>query len=387
MGGGLSFDAALQMTLIQSPVIKTSLYELGKGEGEVIQSGLFFNPLFSYSVENVFGNKDWRGWKSAEQRVEISQAFYTTCRREHEVNRAKWRVLAIQSEQSYVEYRVVNEMKKAFLEVVAAQEMLSLATHAHEIAQAFLRAIQVKSEGGKVRPIEINKGLLGLANSEIALQKAITNLEVARNDLALFWGESCPDFDCLEFPFYDLQCPPLLDDCLTSIDEHPLLLKVQCEQMVAFNEIKLQKALAFPDLIVTAGYKTLQRTHERGMILGIAFPLAIFNRNQGNCIRAEAESSCAYNLFLEQQLALQVRMTHLHKQAMQSYFEVVQFETAILKLAEESFKMVQEGYMAGKYEYLDLLEAERTYFDTKERYIAALLSFYQKQIDIEYLIL
>lgn len=382
---GLTYDGALQKTLIESYLIQSSLNEIEGKEGERIQSGLFLNPVFSYSVENVFGNRDWKGWESAESRYEIAQPIQINGQRQCESNIACYRLHAAQFRHSYLEVKVANALKIAYLDVCKAQELLDLAIEQKRTSSEINEAVLAKSENGKVSALEIKKSLIGLANSELALQKAHTNLEITREKLASFWCGSCADFECLDFPYYEFECPPSLEECVYDNCHHPLLLQIQFDQLCAEEEVKLEKAQRFPNLIVTAGYKTLNNTRNKGMVLGLAFPLNIFDRNQGNVAASEAEHCRAFNRYLDIQIALQTRLSGLHKEVMQSYSEVIQIKTIILILAEEAYAITLDGYNAGKFEYLDLLDAQKTLFEAKERYVEALSSFFKKQTDIEYL--
>lgn len=384
LSAALTYDVALQKTLIQSPAILASLDEIEEREGDKIQSGLYINPIVSYSVENVFGNKHWRGWNSAEQRLEFSQAIRVGGEREYRLSMAEYRLLAKQFQHSYLEMQVAGALKKAFLEVIVAQERLNLANEQMSTSQAIRRTVLLKAENGKANPLEINRALMGAANIELILKRATTDLAVARQQLARFWGDLSPDFDEVEYPFYDFECPSSLEECLSDHAAHPLLLKTQFDQLAAADEIKLAKAQAIPDVIVTAGFKTLRNTNERGMIIGIAIPLPFFDRKQGEIYRTEAQNCRIYNIYFEQQIALEVRLAALHKEAMRAYTELVQLKTVILEIAEDSFEIVQEGYSAGKFEYLDLLEAQKTLFESQERCIQALFKFFEIQTDIEY---
>ncbi len=382
---GLTYDGALQKTLIESYLIQSSLNEIEGREGERIQSGLFLNPIFSYSVENVFGNRNWKGWESAESRYEIAQPIQINGQRQCESNIACYRLHAAQFRHSYLELKVANALKMAYLDVCKAQEVLNLAIEQKGISKQINEAILAKAEHGKVSALEIKKSMIALASSEIALQKAHTAHDIFREKLASFWCGSCSDFDCLDFPYYEFECPPSYEECVSDNCHHPLLLKTQFEQLAAEEEVRLEKAQRFPNLIVTAGYKTLNNTRDKGMVLGLAFPLNIFDRNQGNVCRSEAEHCRAFNLYLDVQIALQTRLSGLHKEVMQSYSELIQIKTIILGLADEAYKITLEGYSAGKFEYLDLLDAQKTLFEAKEQYIEALSTFFKKQTDIEYL--
>lgn len=59
------------------------------------------------------------------------------------------------------------------------------------------------------------------------------------------------------------------------------------EHLAAHQNLNLEKSLAIPDVTVTLGYKTLQDTGNKGMILGASIPIPLFNQNQGNIQKLE----------------------------------------------------------------------------------------------------
>lgn len=384
---GITLEEALQKTMIQSPVMMSSLNEIEEREGERIQSGLYFNPLFSYTVENVFGAKHWKGWQSAESRYEFSQPIEIGGQRCLRTNIASYRISSAQFEYAALELTIANAVKKAFIQVAARQELVGLAARQRKVANDIYTVVMEKSASGKLSQMDINRARLGVVNAELAEQKAFLDLDHARYQLAALWGDACPDFEDVEFCFFAFTCPPPYEECIASYCGHPLLMQIQLQQLAALEETKLQKAIRIPNVVVTAGYKTLNINHERGMILGVAFPLGIFDRNQGNIYRSEAHAERAANRYAEVELALSSKLAAAHRDTMRAYLEVMQLQNSVMKMAEESFAMAKEGYASGKFEYLQLLDAEKMFFETEERMIEALAAFYKNQTDIEYLTL
>ncbi len=58
----LSFDEAVSKTLSLSPRLRIASSEINEKAGAKIQSSLYPNPVAGYSVENIFGNKNWQGY-------------------------------------------------------------------------------------------------------------------------------------------------------------------------------------------------------------------------------------------------------------------------------------------------------------------------------------
>ncbi len=383
----ITYDEAVQRAMLQSPVLRACHAEHEERQGDLIQSGLYENPIFAFSIENVLGNHDWKGWRAAESRYEIAQPIQIGGQRKHQSQAALYRCYAAEAECASTKLQLLNDLKKAFVGVVAAQEFLSLAKQQQDIAVEVLKAVEAKVEAGKVSPLAKNKALLGVADSKLQMQKAHVDLETARLKLSLLWGSSCVDFDEADYPFFQIGCPPPLEECLADIEDHPALIEAYFNQQAVQEDLAFEKSARIPDVVVLVGYKTVHENGDKGMILGASIPLPVFNRNQGNIRRASAETSRAQEEYIEKQLRLETKLSQLHKEAVRAYQEAEQLDSNILQLAHESFTYTREGYEAGKFEYLDLLDAQRTLFEAQERHIEALLNFLEKQADIEYLTL
>jgi cobalt-zinc-cadmium efflux system outer membrane protein len=54
--------------------------------------------------------------------------------------------------------------------------------------------------------------------------------------------------------------------------------------------------------------------------------------------------------------------------------------------AESAFNASQEGYLEGKFSYLDVLDVQRSLFDAKDTYINSLVSYHKALTSLERLI-
>ena len=62
---------------------------------------------------------------------------------------------------------------------------------------------------------------------------------------------------------------------------------------------------------------------------------------------------------------------------------VVEFRDKILPKAEESLKLIERGYKEGEFNYIDLLDAQRTWAETRISYIESLKNLNLLIADIE----
>ncbi len=381
----LSFDEAVSKALYLSPKLKIADSETNEKAGLKTQSSLYPNPIAGYSVENVFGNKDWQGWEAAESRYEIAQLVELGGKRGFRYQTAKLQYYAAQAGFEAKQLSLLNQLLKLFTLVVAAQENLELALSQTKIAEEVYKTVTAKVEAGKVSLIQQNKAEIAFSTAQINEEKAKADFFKSKQRLSILWGNSCPDFDKACFPFYEINLPTPFYECLADLRGNPELLRSQMEHLAAHQNLNLEKSLAIPDVTVTLGYKTLQETGNKGLILGASIPIPLFNQNQGNVQRARAQTHKTHDQYVELELALENKLSIAHKDLVRAYREAEKIRSTVLKAAVQSFELAREGYQEGKFEYLDMLDSQKTLFEVRERYIQSVLNYHQNMADIEYL--
>lgn len=381
----LSFEDAVFRTLSLSPKLRIADTEINDKAGQQVQTLLLPNPVAGYSVENVFGNKNWQAWDAAESRYEIAQLVELGGKRGFRQQTAKFQYYAAQAGFEAKKLSILNRLLKLFTFVVAAQENLELAISQAKIAEEVYTTVAAKVEAGKVSLIQQNKAEISLSTAQINLQKTKADFLKSKERLSILWGDTCPCFDKAYFPFYEINLPIPFEECLIDLKGNPELLRSQMEHLAAHQNLNLEKAIAVPDVTFTLGYKTLQDTGNKGLIIGASIPIPLFNQNQGNVQRARAQAIKTQNQYVELELALENKLSIAYKDLVRAYQEAEKIGSTVLKAANQSFELAKEGYKEGKFEYLDMLDSQKTLFEVRERYIQALLNYHQSLADIEYL--
>ncbi|MDP1836079.1 MAG: TolC family protein [Chlamydiales bacterium] len=381
----LTFEEAVQRTFCQSPLLHISNDEIGERAGARQQSKRLPNPTAAWSVENVFGNREWQGWESAESRYEIGQLIELGGKRSYRSNAATYQLFAAQAGYAAQKTMVLNRLSKAFAEVAGLQEQVKLADEQAKIADEVYKTVSAKLEAGRISLIQQNKAEIALWTARISYNAAVTDFAKAKERLSAFWGCSCPDFNEVDYWFYELAAPESLEECFCTLENNPELLRSHFEYLSSQQNLNLERAGSVPDVTVAVGYKTLRETGNKGMILGASIPIPIFNQNQGNIQKARFESQKMQDQFQNLQLVLKNRLSAAYRDLIRAYREAEQLKTSVLKNATQSFDLASEGYKEGKFEYLDVLDSQRTLFDVRGRYIQTLVNYHKSMADIKYL--
>ena len=278
---------------------------------------------------------------------------------------------------------LLNRLSNAFIRVAATQELVKLAVDQQSIAQEVLRITHAKVAAGKLSLIQQNKAEVAKSLAELNSKKTWAEFKTAKNCLALLWGCPYPDFDFVDYPFYDISAPLPLEVCLSELCNQPEVIQSLYEYSAAYHNLRLEQSARIPDVTLTLGYK--YEAGEKGLVAGLAFPLPVWNHNQGNIKRAYYDMLKTGEQGKQLWLFLEAKLSNSYLELIRTYQEAQDLKNVILNSAAQAFELVQIGYQEGKFEYLDVLDAQRTLFEVRERYIQALVNYHNRRAEIEYL--
>lgn len=145
----------------------------------------------------------------------------------------------------------------------------------------------------------------------------------------------------------------------------------------------MEKRQVIPDINVSAGYKRLSSENIDTVQLGVEIPAPFFNRNQGNIQKGKALSRKAKseNLSVYNDMLFQLRRNFNSYNV--ELKRVIEYKGRILPKAEESLTLITRGYKEGEFNYIDLLDAQRTWAETRISYIESLKNLNLFIADIE----
>jgi len=111
---------------------------------------------------------------------------------------------------------------------------------------------------------------------------------------------------------------------------------------------------------------------DNGLInLQIGAPIPVFNKNQGNISAARAEYVRASREVERIENAIKARLAAAAGDFDASMAAVDKYASDILPNAQEGLELAEIAYQAGETSYIQVLIAQRTYFETNLQYIAS----------------
>ncbi len=152
-------------------------------------------------------------------------------------------------------------------------------------------------------------------------------------------------------------------------------------------DLALHCAERIPNFEAGAAVKKDTGTGFTVVDVGIGVPLPVFNRNQGNIVRAQAALASARTEIRRLELELRERLATAFEQYVGARRRAETYAGSILPSARRSLELTTTGYREGEFAYLTLLTAQRTYYDTTLNYLVSLEEVWGRSVELEGMLL
>jgi cobalt-zinc-cadmium efflux system outer membrane protein len=375
--GELTLRQALALALTRSPELAAVSYDIRIGDARVLQAKLLPNPEAEFTSENIAGSGEYSGAKLSENTLLLGQLIELGGKR-----RARVREAAAGRDLAGFDYEtkkreVFLKTAQDFIDVLALQRRVEINEQLVRLANDFIPVVVKRIEAGKASTLEKTRFDVAIGSARIDLEQAKHDLVAARQRLASRWGSLKPRFASVAGNFDATPATVSLDVLAGRLAANPRLARFGAEVAQREAALAREKAAAVPDVTLRAGGRQINEANDMTAVLGFSVPLPLWNRNQGN-IRAARER--IHRADAEQAAVAAELMTELTE----GYENLERARAAILILrenvlsgAEEALKATTDGFEAGRFSYLDVLEARRTTGAARTQYLQAITDYHK----------
>jgi outer membrane protein, heavy metal efflux system len=239
-----------------------------------------------------------------------------------------------------------------------------------------LRISRARRQAGEISEAELRKIELEGLKYENGAIDADMELDVVRSKLAALLGlpreAELPESVATPLPPPAGSLAALTERALAA---RPDVLAVRKAREAAEAALAREKREALPDLTVGVSY-TRSRFAASGdnpntLGLGLSMPLPIFDRNQAGIGRARVAIERALNDAERVEIRVREEVSEAIRRAERAGARIAVFEGGMLERAEKAQLTAEQSYRAGAISLLELLEAQRTYLETRADYLRA----------------
>ena len=384
--GLLTLPQVHALALMHNPQLRAFAWEVRAAEARQLQASLSPNPEINAEMEELTGSGNRSGFDGAETAIVLKQKIELGNKRAK-----RQKVASLQKELAGWDYQanrldVFTQVTRSFVGVLATQQRAQLAEDMVNLSQKVLKTVSQRVQAGKDSPVEQTKAQIALANSEIVFEKTKKNLEAARMQLSITWAGKTPVFAKVDGKLDSITAVPALEELTGLIQSNPDMARWAVEMDQRRANLKLAKANAISDIKLGGGVQHFNETDESAFIVGVTIPIPIFNRNQGQVLEARYAIAKARAQRRAFEAAIHNALSQTYATLTSAYTEAKGLKDKVLEGAQSAFDAANEGYQAGKLNFLVVLDAQRTLFEAKAKYIEALENFHLAKAKAERLV-
>ena len=372
----LRLEVALGLAMGANPEISVALREQEATEGVRIQAGVRHNPYISSEIQDTRRN-------TQQITLQFNQEIELGNKRESRLALADILHTKATAELDALKATIHANTVNAFYEVLVAQERLALSKSSFEVANAAVNAATKRVNAGKSSPVEETKSNIAASSAKIELNQSNSQLNSARKRLSALWGNPFPVFEQAYGDVENIPLVPSFENLLALLENAPAIVIANLEVSARGGSIKLARSQSTPNITISAGIVHNQELGLNQAILGLSAPIPLFDRNQGNVQEAVSLQYKAQDELIALKTQLATKLAGEHERLSVARLSAISLREEILPGAQNAFEAANKGFNAGKFNFLDVLDAQRTLFQAKSQYIQVLLDAHQAIAEIE----
>jgi cobalt-zinc-cadmium efflux system outer membrane protein len=373
----IDLAAAIRLALEQ-PGLRAAALDVAASEAALKQAASHPNPELAYLREGHDAG-------SRTATIQVNQAIELGGKRRARMAVAEGEAGLARSALAARRREVRAEVIAAYYTLLVAQERQALAQALTGLARQGLEVAAKRVAAGKISPIDETKARLAALDASTELAQAGAELAVARTRLGLLVGEPAGAITLVEgqggLPALP-ELPPLTALLARATDAGDVG-RARSQLAASQAQAAVERSARVPDLTLSLGSQRVDGVDGRQAVFGVSVPLPLFNRNQGNLTAALRRSDKAREELAAAQLAgaAELRAAHVRYGAARS--EALLLRQDVIPSARKAHALTLKGFEAGKFAFLDVLDAQRTWFQAQSRHAAAVLAAWRAYADIE----
>lgn len=360
--GPLSLATATALAEAHNPGVSAARRELEASEADVRQAGLLPNPELAVLLED-----ERRATRTTTAQLNIPlelggkrAARVAEARRASELAQAG--LLGAQAE-------LRAQLLAAFFRVLVAQERVKLAGASAELSTRGADATARRVAAGKISPVDETRARVEQANAGLELADARAEMQSARQALASFWGSPDLDYAQVEGELDALPARADAQQLLAALDSAPALQASRLEWERRKAAIEVERSKQLPDLTLNVGAKRSNETQITQAVIGVTVPLPLFDRNQGRLQAALSRADKAEDDYRATRIRLAGETRQAASQLALARASAQTLKATILPAAQQAHDAATRGFEAGKFGFLDVLDAQRSLLQARMRYL------------------
>jgi cobalt-zinc-cadmium efflux system outer membrane protein len=356
IGDGLTPDEAVAIALWNNPDFQVQLANLGFARADLVEAGLLQNPVLALLFP----------WGPKQLEATIRWPLEALWQRPKRIAAANLSAQSIAAGLEQDGLTLVSDVKLAYAEYALAQDRVSLAERALTELSAVAALMDSRFQAGDVSQLEARLAAIDAARARQDVERAKLDAVVRGQELRARLGLALDADTALVLAAASAtRCavtPTLLTDALAARPD-ARAAELAIEAAAARLGWEHSRTLTLTAVLDANGAG--KEGFEAGPGLDVGLPL--FNRNQGNITRAEAELQRAGSLYLaaRQRVATEVRTAAAQYE--RATAAAAEWRATVLTPLEEQVQVADRAFNEGEVAYVFVIEMNRRVTDARLR--------------------
>ncbi|MBB18098.1 MAG: RND transporter, partial [Rickettsiales bacterium] len=381
----LTLSDAIRFSLAENPSLKVfSLRDVAL-QGQLQTANL--KPAYELGVatENFAGTGGFNGIGSAELTVSLSSTIEMGGKREARAGLYSQSRSHLQAQRQIESLELLGEVTRRYIEILAAQQRVILATQAAELAEMTLRVVKKRTKAGSTPEAEVKRAQAAEAQSQLALLSGQQQLRYLKVALAALWGETSPSFTSVSGDLFNFGQDVDFEVLYAKIEKNPAIQVFATQERLKDAEVRLAKTESTSDINWSVGVRQFQEMNDTAITAGFSMPLFSSKRNSGAVSAALASRN---EVFVQKEVALLNMHTQLFRafsNRQQAIISAQKLQNEIVPALEEALSETQQAYERGRYSYLEYVSARHELLIARQTLIESAAAALTYGADIEQL--
>src|SRR6202022_22786 len=350
----ISLAQALQRALAANPRLTAAERDIGIATGLKVQAGALPNPDLSFELDNALGSGPYKGLRSAETTLQLSQLVELGGKREARLAAGEAGIGTAVWQRRATRLEVLSETAIPFITVVSAERRIGIFDEQISSLDQLIPLLQKRVQEGASSPAETLRAQVAADLFRVDRERAKTQLATARRDLAILMGDTTPQFGEAVGRLANIGQPPSFQSVVQFVEANPQLRRWTGGTAQRNAELILARLKPIPDVHLSAGWRHFQDTNDNAVRLGVSIPLPVFDQNTGNIIAAEETLAKTGAERAINKLVLISIAGRAYDALNGALAELKLLRTSVIPNARSAAETIQSGYLQGRFTLLDL---------------------------------
>ena len=380
---GITIDQVRQMAYEYHPVTARAQAKLDALRGRYLQKGLPNNPRIGVNADDV--NEDGRGGRWG---VQFGRQVVRRGKRQTDQAIVCAEIEIATEELKLAQQRLDTDIATRFYDCMVAQEQVAMAQRMQALANRATELSRKLFAAQEVARSAVLQSELELEKANVTTKRLENRHLWAKRQLAALLGQE-------ELPTANVG-GSIVDVSLEHDFEatYDRLLKHSPELSVLFADIERSRRVASRQRLETLSDITWQTTvqydtTENNVIGGFqaTWKIPTLNQNQGAIYEAERNIAVGQHAADIKALDIRQRLSAQWQLYVDAKLQVDAFRDSILPMSQQTLEILMKGYAVGETELLEVLMAQRTFFQTQVAYLENVRSLSRQNARIQGMLL